>query len=375
MTARSRIRTILVLGLVFALVGAGIGPAVAAGASQGHQATNQVDDCTFPVTKTDATGTEVTIDAEPETVVTLSGSAAQTMWEIGAKEKVIGVSQYASYLQGTDERTKISGADQSFVVTEKVVNLDPDLVLAPNIIPDETVNALREAGLTVYKFESATSLEAVVEKTRLTGQLVGECEGADERATEMRESLDSIEAAVEDSDSPRVLYVMGGGYTAGNGTFINEIIETAGGTNVAAEAGIEYYGAISEEIVVSEDPEWIITNTDIGAIPQTEAYNQTTAVQNDQVRIVDANYVSQPAPRTVEVVEELARSFHPDAFEASTETATAESTTASETTGAEQTTDETDAGTTEVTTATTPGMGIPVAVLALVLVGLSLRRE
>ena len=357
MTARSRIRTLLVLGLVFALVGAGIGPAVATGASQGQQATNQVDDFPFPVTKTDATGTEVTVDAEPETVVTLGPSAAQTMWEIGAREKVIGVSQYASYLDGADERTNVSGADQSFVVTEKVVDLDPDLVLAPNIIPDETVESLREAGLTVYKFEGATSLDAVVKKTQLTGQLVGECEGADERATEMNESLSNIEAAVEDGDSPRVLYVMGGGYTAGEGTFIHEIIETAGGTNVAAEAGISGYAEISQEVLIEQDPEWIVTNTDIGSIPETAGYNSTTAVETGQVIVVNANYLSQPAPRTVTIVERMAATFHPDLYEEAAPYDTKEPRT------------------TEVTTATTPGMGIPVAVLALVLVGLSLRRE
>lgn len=357
MKARSGIRTILVLGVVLALVGAGITPASAAGTSQGQQATNQVEDCTFPVTQTDATDTEVTVDAEPETVVTLGPSAAQTMWEIGAEQKVIGISQYASYLDGADERTNVSGADQSFVVTEKVVDLDPDLVLAPNIIPEETVESLRNAGLTVYRFEGATTLDAVVEKTRLTGQLVGECDGADERATGMRESLDSIEAAVEGADSPRVLYVMGGGYTAGEETFIHDIIETAGGTNVAAEAGIEGYAEINEEVLTKQDPEWIVTNTDVGSIPKTAGYNSTTAVETGQVIVVNANYLSQPAPRTVTIIERLAATFHPDQYDKATPYETMKP------------------ATDEVTTATTPGMNIPVAVLALVLVGLSLRRE
>ncbi|MFW5918803.1 MAG: PGF-CTERM-anchored ABC transporter substrate-binding protein [Halanaeroarchaeum sp.] len=357
MTARSRTRTILVLGLVFALVGAGVGPAVAAGTTMGGASTNQVDDCTFPVTETDATGTEVTIEEEPETVVTLGPSAAQTMWEIGAEEKVIGVSQYSSYLDGADSRTNVSGADQSFVVSETVVDLEPDLVLAPSIIPDETVEKLRDAGLTVYKFDAATSLASVEEKTRLTGQLVGECEGADQRATEMNESLAAIDDAVADADSPRVLYVMGGGYSAGEGTFIDDIIESAGGTNVAAEAGIEGYAEINEEVLTEQDPEWIVTNSDIGSVPETAGYNSTTAVETGQVIVVNADYVSQPAPRTVTIVERLAATFHGDRYDGATPYDTMEP------------------ATTEVTTATTPGMGIPVAVLAIALVGLSLRRE
>ncbi|MGM0399046.1 MAG: PGF-CTERM-anchored ABC transporter substrate-binding protein [Halobacteriota archaeon] len=374
MTARSRFRTLLVLGLVVALVGAGAGPALAAGAVTDQASTNQLEDCTFPVEHTDATGDAVTVEEEPETVVTLGPSAAQTMWEIGAEEKVIGVSQYASYLEGAESRTNVSGASQSFVDTERVVDEDPDLVLAPDIIPDETVQTLREAGLTVYKFEAATSLADVEEKTRLTGQLVGACAGADERATEMNESLETVRDRIDDEDRPRVLYYMGGGYTAGEGTFIDGIIEAAGGTNVAAEAGMEGYGQMNEERVVEQDPEWIVTNTDIGAIPESAGYDATTAVQEEKILLVDANYVSQPAPRTVEVVEELAAAFHPDSDDAALE---ATETTAPETTDESATTSTTAAagGTTRTTTATTPGMGIPVALLAIALVGLSLRRE
>ncbi|UWG46798.1 ABC-type Fe3+-hydroxamate transport system, periplasmic component [Halanaeroarchaeum sp. HSR-CO] len=374
MTARSRLRTILVLGLVVALVGAGAGPALAAGAVTDQASANQLDDCSFPVETTDATGETVTIDAEPETVVTLGPSAAQTMWEIGAEEKVVGVSQYASYLEGAESRTNVSGASQSFVDSERVVDLDPDLVLAPNIIPVETVQKLRDSGLTVYSYERATSLADVEEKTRLTGHLVGACEGAEKRATEMNESLETVRDRVDGEDRPRVLYYMGGGHTAGEGTFIDGIIEAAGGTNVAAEAGMEGYGQMNEEDVVEQNPEWIVTNTDIGAIPESAGYDATTAVQEEQILLVDANYVSQPAPRTVEIVEELAAAFHPASEDAAVE---ATETTATETTADSATTATTAAadGTTRTTTATTPGMGIPVALLAISLVGLSLRRE
>jgi len=366
-------RTALLVGVVLlATVAAGAGPALAAGPDVTHVASAQTDDCTFPVTTTDATGTEVTIAEEPETVVTLGPSAAQTMWEIGAKETVVGVSKYADYLEGAEDRPNVSGAGRSFVVTEKVVELDPDLVLAPNVITNDTVEKLRSAGLTVYRFEGAKSLSDVEKKVLLTGQLTGTCDGADQRVTEMNESLSTVEAAVDGTDRPRVLYYMGGGYTAGEGTFIDAIIETAGGTNVAAEAGIEGWRQINEEVVVSQNPEWILKSSDIASIPQTAAYNGTAAVQNDQILVLNADYVSQPAPRTVQVVERLASSFHPDAYAAANTTATTTEPPATTTTaGEQQTADET----TQVTTATAPGMGVPVALVAVALVALSLREE
>lgn len=355
MTERTRMRRLLLIGLIVSLVGAGIAPALGAGADADLGAT-QTETCTFPIESTDATDTTVTVETEPETVVTLGPSAAQTMWEIGAREKVIGVSQYSSYLEGADSRTNVSGASQSFVDTERVVDLDPDLVLAPNIIPAETVEKLRDAGLTVYKFEMATSLGGVEEKTRLTGHLVGACGSADERATEMNTSLETVRESVDDADRPRVLYSMGGGFTAGEGTFVDSIIETAGGTNVAADAGIDGYGEISDEVVTDRDPEWIVLSSDAPTVPEGTAYEETTAYRQGNVFVVDANYLNQPAPRTVEVVERMAATFHPDRY-------------------ADATAYETKQLTTESTAATTPGMGVPVAVLAVALIALSLRRD
>ena len=331
-------------------------------------ATNAVEqDCTFPVTKTDATGTEVTVEAEPQRIVTLSPSAAQTAWEVGAKDKVVGVTKYATYLDGAESKTNVSGAGMTTVVRSKVVDLEPDLVLAPNIIPDETVQKLRSAGLTVYKFRKAESVEDVYAKTTLTGRLTGECEGASETVEWMKDRIDTVEQAVEGEDSPRVLYSMQGGYTAGEGTFINKIIEAAGGTNVAAEAGISGYKPISKEVVLERNPQWLVLDSDREI--QTE-YEATAAGKNDQTVTLDRNYVNQPAPRIVLPITKLAKTFHPEAYEQANVTTT---------TTVTSTTTPADAGDATTTTTTEssgqPGFGAGVAVVALAAVALLARRE
>jgi len=370
MTHRTHMRTVLVLAMVLvAAVGAVATPVAATG-------TNQAENCTFPVTKTDATGSEVTVHAEPQTVVTLGPSAAQTMWEIGAKETVVGVTKFAAYLDGSETRTNVSGAGYTAVVAEKVVDLDPDLVLAPNIISNDTVSKLRESGLTVYKFRKATSLADVEAKTELTGQLTGACEGATQRVDEMDRTLERIRTAVSGTDSPRVLFYMGGSYTAGANTYIDDIITASGGTNVAAEAGIDGYGQISPEIVVSDDPQWILRSSTAGPLPQTDAYNGTTAVERGQVLVMDANYTSQPAPRTVQVVERLATTFHPDAFASETTDTTTETATTQEQTSAATTAAATTTAMEPTTTQTaSPGMGVLTALLAVGLLGFVRRFD
>ncbi|WP_227354853.1 PGF-CTERM-anchored ABC transporter substrate-binding protein [Haladaptatus salinisoli] len=323
--------------------------------------------CSFPFSKTDATGTEVTVKEEPRRIVTLSPSAAQTMWEIGGKEKVVGVTKYAMYLDGASAKVNVSGAGMTTVVPEKVVAQNPDLVLAPNIIPDQTVQKLRDAGLTVYKFRESKSIEDIYAKTKLTGQLTGECRGATETVSWMKDRVSTVRKAVEGEDRPKVLYVMGGGFTAGNGTFVNTIIRTAGGTNVAAEAGIEGYKQVSNEVVVQRQPEWFVLS---GGMQVPDAYGETPAAKRNNTVSLNSNYVNQPAPRIVYPIATLAKKLHPEAYAEANATSTTTETTAAA---------ETNAGKTTTTTATgsggQPGFGTSAALAALALVALLARRE
>lgn len=322
MTARTA--TLAILVLLVAAVAPGVAGAAAAdgtmATTEGAAATDRLAGasvqgaCEFPFSATDATGTEVTVEQRPERVVTLGPSAAQTMWEFGAQAQVVGVTQYSSYLAGADAKANVSGTGQTYVSVEKVVGQEPDLVLAANVVPDETVQKLRQSGLTVYKFAEATSLDAVVEKTRLTGSLTGNCAAAQETADRVDSRVQAVRQAVEGEDRPRVLYTFFG-YTAGEGTFIHSIIEAAGGTNVAAEAGIQGYKQISEETVAQQNPEWIVLNSDdTQGVPQSEAYQSTTAAKQGNVVTLNASYISQPAPRVVQPLTKLATALHPEAM-------------------------------------------------------------
>jgi len=271
-------------------------------------------DCTFPVTVTDATGESVTVESEPERVVALAPSAAQTMWEIGAEEKVVGlpVNAYTAYLNGSEGKESIVGEDGE-IVRERVVALDPDLVLAPNVVDNDTVDQLRSAGLTVHRFEAAGSIADVYRKTELTGRLVGRFPAAAERSARMQAEVEAVARAVEGEDRPRVLYLFGpSGFTAGPDTFIGELIATAGGDNVAAAANISTYAVISPEVIAAQDPEWIIVPQG-RPFPETDVLNETTAVREGQIVRPNVNYLNQPAPRNTIPLRQFARAFHPEA--------------------------------------------------------------
>jgi len=271
------------------------------------------ENCSFPATVTDASGTDITLQQEPERIVVLAPSDAQTLWAIGAREKVVGmpVDQYTSYLNGTQGKTDVTNDDGS-VNTERIVGLQPDVVFAASVTPNETVNQLRQAGLTVYQTALATSIEDVYGVTERYGQLSGECEGANETVSEMRTRVGEIEDAVSESEEPPVLYYFFE-YTAGTGTHIDDVVETAGARSIAAAAGISGYEPVNAEIVASRNPEWIIHPAS-SPIPQGQPYSSTTAIQENQTVALEDNLIQQPGPRIVIPLTRLARALHPEAM-------------------------------------------------------------
>ena len=319
-------------------------------------------ECEFPLTITDATGEELTIEEPPERIVTTAPSAAQVLWEIGGEHRVVAVTTHALYLDGADERDTVSGEDGSLDV-ELVIEQEADLVLAPNVTGVETVEQLRDADQTVYHFPAATSLDDVFTKTELIGQLSDECEGASETLTWMDEERSLVQEAAEQQDaSPSVIYLFFD-FTTGSGTHIHDIIVTAGATNVAADVGLEQYQPINAETIIDADPDWILVNDKDPALPESEAFNETPAVQENRFIEVDVNHINQPGPWNIHALTTIAAALYPEAYDEVTAEADDEAT-------AHDDTDDTVADPDDPLV----GFGIVAAILAIV-GGLTLRRR
>jgi len=302
---------VVVGGLAVAPAAAVGGPAPDAGLYS-HDGESTTVDCSYPLTVTDATGERVTVSEEPERVVVLGPSTAQTMWEIGAREKVVGmpVNFFTSYLDGSDSKTNVVG-EQGQPITEAVVGTEPDLVIAPNITDPQAVRSLRDAGLTVYNVELAGSLDDVNEKTRTVGRLVGEFERAADVAADTHARIEAVQEAVADADRPTAYYALGDGFTAGPETFIGDVIDSAGADNVASEADIARYDVISQEVLAATTIDWLVLPGQLPR-PMNPAINDSRAVAEGNVVRVDNNFINQPAPRVVQPLATMAQAFHPE---------------------------------------------------------------
>ncbi|WP_280537266.1 PGF-CTERM-anchored ABC transporter substrate-binding protein [Halopenitus sp. POP-27] len=376
-----RPRSILVASLVAVLLCAGVAAPVAAqgsptvdgaqlqtataDAGAGADAETDADACSFPVELTDASGETLRLEERPERVTTTNPSAAQTMWEIGGREQVVGVTRYASYLEGAEERRDVSS--EFGVSIEKVQGTQPDLVLVPNSTDSDQLAKLRRVGLPVFHLPRAHTIEDIADKTTTIGRLTGNCEGAAETNAWMNERVEESQLSVAADERPTILYPLGSGYVAAGDTFISEMLSVAGAQNVAARNHTGY-PQLSDEVVLQLDPKYLLITDRDTDIVNEEPYSLTTAGRENNTIHVDVQWVNQPAPRSVVyTVENVSAQLQADRTAEGAATATPATTAPATEDG------DDDNGT--ATSNETPGFGPVVATVALIATALVARAR
>ena len=276
----------------------------------------------FPLTIMDALGREVSISRQPETIVSLAPSNTEILFALGLGDKVIAVSEYCNYPLEVQNKTKIGGF--STVNIEKVVDLEPDLVLATGGIQEAVVEELGRLGLTVIAL-AARSIEDVFENIRLVGKAAGQLETARELTTNLEQRIKAVTGKIKDlpeSQRPRVFYEVEYDplMTAGPGTFIHHLIHLAGGVNIASDA-VTKYPVYNLEILIERNPEVIIISlwhgsiaVSVEGVKSRERWQIMDAVKNNRVYAINADIISRSGPRIVDALEEIARFIDPALF-------------------------------------------------------------
>ncbi|MDQ0163102.1 ABC transporter substrate-binding protein [Bacillus alveayuensis] len=278
----------------------------------------------FPVTVKDALGNEITIEKEPERIVSLIPSNTEIAFELGLGDKMVGVSDFDNYPEEVNNIEKIGG--QEFNV-EKILSLNPDLVLAHQSgahNAEEGLNQLRDAGVPVFVVKEAASFDQVYETIQTIGKITGTNNQASEIVQMMKTKVDEIEqkaAEIAEEEQMKVFMEVSGAptlYTAGKGTFMDEMLTIINAKNIIEEEG---WPQVTEEAVIKADPDVIITTYGYYVPDATEqilnrdGWDNVSAVQNKRVYDVNSDLVSRPGPRLIEGVEELAKAVYPEIFD------------------------------------------------------------
>lgn len=189
----------------------------------------------------------------------------------------------------------------------------PDLVVAWRDVEGRAlVDRLARLGIPVYS-SRLEDVETVLATITRVGVLLGTVERADSLRAAVESPLDSLRALQNDRVSPRVLYVVGGDppYAPGTGTFVHELIEIAGGTNVLADLGSGWHSVAPEE-VVRRDPDVILIPVHAGEAGAAEmlarrpGWRDLRAVREGRLHEVDGELFGRPGPRLGDAAVALA---------------------------------------------------------------------
>jgi len=273
--------------------------------------------CPVPVsaiTVTDDAGTTITLNTTPERIVSLSPSNTENLAALGLLDKVVGVTDVCDYPPEVKNKTRVGG--YSAISIEKVAAVKPDLVIASDKTPKETVSRIKEIGVPVIVI-APKNVDHVIRDIGIIGRITGTETRAEDLVANITRRIAKVSAA-PGSNSPTVAHVV---YykpltVSGNTTMQNDIISRTGGTNVFA--GRNGWRTVSLEEFLLANPDIIIVSGGGGMdssgrdvilddFMTNSQYASLSAVKNHHVYAIDADIISRPGPRIADAAEEVSR--------------------------------------------------------------------
>lgn len=262
---------------------------------------------------TDVNGTEWVFDKPIERVVVLMPSDAEILYELGAGDLIVGRGKYVDYPEAVQQIEALETGKN--LNLEQIVALKPDVVIMGMMgHTEEQVKALNDAGLKTVISHSQT-IEDVYACINMLGGLVSKQEEAVALVDGMKAAFAAVVEKVGGRKAGTVYFEVSplqyGLYTAGKGTFMNEMAELLGLTNVFGD--LEGWKSVSEEQVIALNPDFIVTTTMYmgeGPKPEEEVmgregWKDVTAIKEGRVLNADNNEITRPGPRLVKAIEQL----------------------------------------------------------------------
>lgn len=287
-----------------------------------EEKTDQVEQATFPVTITDATGEEIVIESKPERIVSIIPSNTEIAFELGLGEEIVGVSDYDNYPAETAEKEKVGNMELNI---EKIIALEPDLILSHASRVEgsaESFQQLKSIGINVLTVNDAQNFDQVYESFEMIGQATGKTEEANQLIKDMKENIEEIQTkAAEITDKKSVFVEVSPSpdiFSTGKNTFMNEMLAIINAENIVDD--LEGWVKVDQEAIIERNPDVIITTygfyveDPVAEVKGRDGWKDVTAVKNSHIVDVNSDAVTRTGPRLDEGVEELAKAIYPEVF-------------------------------------------------------------
>ncbi len=253
------------------------------------------------------------LEAEvPRRIVSLLPSNTEILYALGLGDRVVGVSAFDDYPPEVEEKERVG--DYFNPNLEKIVALKPDLVLTQASARIENLErTLGRYGIRVLALKNER-LSELLDAFEAIGEATGTKERARALVDETRARLDAVRRRYEELARVRVLFILDVHplYVVGRDSYLNDLLEAAGGENVAGRFS-GAYPHLSPEVLFELEPEVILNASPAAeATDFFEPFRKLRAVSMGRVHRFDSAVVMRPGPRVFEALEEIARRLHPE---------------------------------------------------------------
>ncbi|MGV8905211.1 MAG: ABC transporter substrate-binding protein [Acetobacterium sp.] len=271
----------------------------------------------YPLTVTDDLGNAVTIDKEPQKIVSLSPASTEILFAVDQGSKVVGRTDYDNYPEAALAVPTIG--DYNAPNVEKIIALAPDLIIASDFVTDEVRQQLEATGAKVMVF-SPVSIDGIMNNIIMAGEVTNGNDQAKtivEKMTADRQGI--IDKAKTAATQKSVFVDVGDFFSAGPGSMMDAMLADINAKNIAGDASMPWPQMSTEQIIASNPDVYISLYSTPDEVKTTPGFDKITAVKNNDIAYYaflspESDLVQRPGPRIVQGLELLAADVYPEIF-------------------------------------------------------------
>ena len=269
----------------------------------------------------DRVGNEITVPENVTKIASLSPAFTVVLEDLGLLDKLVAMDTYSSFSLETPQEGVLE-LNMMQPDLEQLAALAPDIIFVSNLSSAggaDIFAPLREMGICVAEIPTADTVEAILEDVQFIADCTGETEKGEQLVETANETIQQVADKLKDvKEKPLVYFEISPApnlYTTGSGTYLNQLIEMAGGENIFKD--LNSWAAIGEEAVVTASPADIFTGVEdmpetVEEILSREAWVNVPAVENKQVYFIAPAISQQPTHRVVEGLLQMMEQIHPE---------------------------------------------------------------
>lgn len=267
----------------------------------------------------DSLGREIIVPEHPERIISMSPAITEIIYAVEADDRLVGVTRYCNYPEEAQEKPSIGGFSTPNI--EIIVSLESDLVIGSRD-DQELIDQLEAYNISVVML-LANSIDNILENIEDVGWLVDEEDKAEEVVDTMKNKIEVITSKtsqINKSDKLKCYFeVWETPKVVGGKSFLDDMIEKAGGKNIFGDINDEF-PTVSHESVIINNPD-VIFVTAMGrayytcTVADRDGYNVVNAVINNHIYECKDDMFTRPGPRIVDALENMTLYLYPTIFD------------------------------------------------------------